>query len=228
MPHLACYLSVDEIDALVPKRGGKDTGNKGDCVATLLSLIGGIKDVPNLIFVASTNFAKKIDEAISRRMSEKFFVGRLFKDDREYLIINQLEKFNFNKLIEYESILKAKLLSNNHDLKKKKRIHPDHDDAIVDLERDLTEGDLVDLDLSKGNLPFFDLIDKKDLSKLNEVLINFTPAAIINLVGKIKVLFIEKLKKCKSENGKLVGYYKMNYSELRNLAQESANVINIS
>lgn len=42
----------------------------------LLSVIGGIKDVPNLIFLASTNRLNKIDEAFRRRMNGQYQVGR--------------------------------------------------------------------------------------------------------------------------------------------------------
>lgn len=42
----------------------------------LLSVIGGNKDVPNLVFMTSTNNMKKIDEAIKRRLSGQFPVGR--------------------------------------------------------------------------------------------------------------------------------------------------------
>ena len=42
----------------------------------MLSVIGGNKDVPNLIYMTSTNYIKKIDEAIGRRLSGKFQVGR--------------------------------------------------------------------------------------------------------------------------------------------------------
>jgi hypothetical protein len=42
----------------------------------LLSVIGGNKDVPNLVFMASTNRLNKIDPAFLRRMSAQFQVGR--------------------------------------------------------------------------------------------------------------------------------------------------------
>lgn len=42
----------------------------------LLSLIGGNKDVPNLVFMTSTNYLKKIDEAMRRRLSGQHMVGR--------------------------------------------------------------------------------------------------------------------------------------------------------
>ncbi|CAF3470409.1 unnamed protein product, partial [Rotaria sp. Silwood2] len=42
----------------------------------LLSVIEGIKDVPNLMFFSATNRLHMMDEAFLRRMSGKFFVGR--------------------------------------------------------------------------------------------------------------------------------------------------------
>ena len=42
----------------------------------LLSVIGGNNDVSNLIYMTSTNYLKKIDEAIRRRLNGQYFVGR--------------------------------------------------------------------------------------------------------------------------------------------------------
>lgn len=42
----------------------------------LLSVLGGNKNVPNLVFMTSTNYLKKIDEAIRRRLSGQYQVGR--------------------------------------------------------------------------------------------------------------------------------------------------------
>ena len=54
----------------------------------LLSVIGGNKDVPNLTFLASTNHMNKIDEAIRRRLSGQFQVGRPIPEARKKLILN--------------------------------------------------------------------------------------------------------------------------------------------
>jgi hypothetical protein len=75
-PHLLCSISVDEIDGLAPKRDDKSSQSKNDSLSMLLSLIGGIKDVPNLVFMASTNRLKMMDQAFLRRMNAQFFVGR--------------------------------------------------------------------------------------------------------------------------------------------------------
>jgi hypothetical protein len=75
-PHLICSISIDEIDGLAPRRDEKSSQHKNDALSVLLSLIGGIKDVSNLVFMASTNRLKMMDEAFLRRMNLKIFVGR--------------------------------------------------------------------------------------------------------------------------------------------------------
>lgn len=55
MPHLLCCVAIDEIDGLAPKRDDKAGTHKIDALSVLLAVIGGIKDVPNLIILASTN-----------------------------------------------------------------------------------------------------------------------------------------------------------------------------
>ena len=77
MPYLLCCIAIDEIDALTPKRNEKTGEHKVDVLCLLLSLIGGIKDVPNVYVIASTNRLNKMDEAFCRRLQTKFFVGRL-------------------------------------------------------------------------------------------------------------------------------------------------------
>lgn len=76
IPYLLCCLAVDEIDGLAPKRDEKSSQGKIDALAVLLSVIGGIKDVKNLMFLASTNRLNQMDDAFKRRMSGQFFVGR--------------------------------------------------------------------------------------------------------------------------------------------------------
>lgn len=75
-PHLICTLSVDEIDGLAPKRDDKSSQSKVDGLSVLLSYIGGIKDVPNLVFFGSTNRIKMMDTAFLRRLNAQFFVGK--------------------------------------------------------------------------------------------------------------------------------------------------------
>lgn len=65
------------MDALTPKRNEKTGEHKVDILSLLLSLIGGIKDIKNVFVIASTNRLNKIDEAFSRRLQVKFFVGRV-------------------------------------------------------------------------------------------------------------------------------------------------------
>lgn len=76
LPHLMCCVSIDEIDSLAPKRDGDSSEGKVSKISVLLSVIEGIKDVPNLMFFSATNRLHMMDEAFLRRMSGKFFVGR--------------------------------------------------------------------------------------------------------------------------------------------------------
>jgi SpoVK/Ycf46/Vps4 family AAA+-type ATPase len=71
---------------LTPKRDGGASEHKVDALSVLLAVIGGIKDVPNLIFLASTNRLNMMDEAFLRRMSGKFFVGRPGRKAREAIM----------------------------------------------------------------------------------------------------------------------------------------------
>ena len=88
IPYLFCCISIDEIDSLAPKRDEKSSQHKTDVLGVLLSVIGGIKDVPNLMFLASTNRLNQIDEAFKRRMSGQFFVGRPSPAARKIMIEN--------------------------------------------------------------------------------------------------------------------------------------------
>ena len=76
IPYAMCCLSIDEIDSLAPKRDEDSSEGKVDKISVLLSLIDGIKDVPNLMIFCATNRLHMMDEAFLRRMSGKFFVGR--------------------------------------------------------------------------------------------------------------------------------------------------------
>jgi len=74
LPYLMCSLAIDEIDVLAGKRDEKQTEHKTDHLTTLLGVIGGITDVPNITLFTSTNNFKKIDPAFSRRLRGSFFV----------------------------------------------------------------------------------------------------------------------------------------------------------
>ena len=76
IPYTMCCVSIDEIDSLAPKRDEDSSEGKVDKISVLLSLIDGIKDVPNLLILCATNRLHMMDEAFLRRMSGKFFVGR--------------------------------------------------------------------------------------------------------------------------------------------------------
>ena len=76
VPYAMCCLSIDEIDSLAPKRDEDSSEGKVDKISVLLSLIDGIKDIPNMMIFCATNRLHMMDEAFLRRMSGKFFVGR--------------------------------------------------------------------------------------------------------------------------------------------------------
>lgn len=68
----------------------------------LLSVIGGNKDIPNLIYMTSTNYIKKIDEAIGRRLSEKPQVGRPNPEARKKILLSRVYYFEINyDLLDY-------------------------------------------------------------------------------------------------------------------------------
>jgi SpoVK/Ycf46/Vps4 family AAA+-type ATPase len=78
LPHLICSLSIDEIDLLVPKRDNHSSDeDRVSKINVLLSVIGGIKNVLNLMLFSATNRLHMIDKPFLQRMSSKFFVGRL-------------------------------------------------------------------------------------------------------------------------------------------------------
>ena len=117
-PQWLCCVAIDEIDALVPKRNDKAAGHKVDALSLLLSLIGGIKDVPNLYVIASTNRLNKIDDAFARRLQDKFYIGKLTNKQRidllsqmqnkQVSLLQEHVRIDFNQL---EDIM-AKLTTN--------------------------------------------------------------------------------------------------------------------
>jgi hypothetical protein len=82
-PYLLCAIAIDEIDALTPKRNQKTSEHAISALSTVLALVGGIKQVPNIMVMASTNRLNAIDDAMLRRLSSKFFVGRPEAQQRE-------------------------------------------------------------------------------------------------------------------------------------------------
>lgn len=89
-PYILCSVGIDEVDGLVPDRKDKDEKNKGEGISMLLSVIGGNKDVSNLVFMTSTNYLKKIDEAIRRRLSGQYQVGRPNPEARTHILLKKL------------------------------------------------------------------------------------------------------------------------------------------
>lgn len=90
-PYLLCSVAIDEVDGLIPDRKDKDEKNKGEGISMMLSIIGGNKNVPNLVFMTSTNYLKKIDEAMRRRLSGQYMVGRPNPKEREKIILKQVK-----------------------------------------------------------------------------------------------------------------------------------------
>ena len=76
IPYLMCCISIDEIDSLTGKRNDKSSEGNVAKLSVFLSVIDGIKDVPNLMIFCATNRLHMMDEAFLRRMQGKFFVGR--------------------------------------------------------------------------------------------------------------------------------------------------------
>ncbi|CAF4435794.1 unnamed protein product [Rotaria sp. Silwood2] len=86
VPYAMCCVSIDEIDSLAPKRDADSSEGKVDKISVLLSLIEGIKNVPNLMILSATNRLHMMDEAFLRRMSGKIFVGRPSSNARRRML----------------------------------------------------------------------------------------------------------------------------------------------
>nr|KAJ3412617.1 hypothetical protein HK105_002299 [Polyrhizophydium stewartii] len=84
IPWHVCVVSIDEIDGLAPSRenASKESG-KTDIIGVLLALIGGIRNIPNLVLFGSTNLLHTMDAAFLRRMNYKIFIGRPSFDARK-------------------------------------------------------------------------------------------------------------------------------------------------
>lgn len=71
-------IFVDEIDALAPKRDGDDTGEtESRVVATLLTLMDGMKPGGRVVLVGATNRPNKLDPALRRpgRLGQEIEIG---------------------------------------------------------------------------------------------------------------------------------------------------------
>ena len=87
LPWQVCVLAIDEIDALAPDRQDKGSGGGiGNTLNVILSVVTGVKDVPNLVLLGATNLLDTMDEAFNRRMSIKAFVGVLRTEYRRQWI----------------------------------------------------------------------------------------------------------------------------------------------
>lgn len=90
-PHLICSIAIDEIDPLVMRRD-RQQKNSTETISKILSMIGGIETVPNLLVLASTNHKGRIDEAIIRRFVPNIYVGLPNKEQRRKIILSYLPK----------------------------------------------------------------------------------------------------------------------------------------
>ncbi|CAF1207873.1 unnamed protein product [Rotaria sordida] len=86
IPYLMCCISIDEIDAIAPKRTNDTSDGNVARLSVLLSVIDGIKDVPNLMIFCATNRLNMMDDAFLRRMQGKFFVGRPSSQARKSIL----------------------------------------------------------------------------------------------------------------------------------------------
>lgn len=93
IPYLMCCVSIDEIDSLTSKRNDKSSESNVAKLSVLLSVIDGIKDVPNLMIFCATNRLHIMDEAFLRRMQGKFFVGRPSSSSRKQ-ILNRMKEWH--------------------------------------------------------------------------------------------------------------------------------------
>lgn len=77
-PWLLFGWVVDETDALAPKRTTGGSGEDGNAskLAAFLSVVGGSADVPNIMVIGGTNRLEAMDEAVLRRLSGQFYVGK--------------------------------------------------------------------------------------------------------------------------------------------------------
>lgn len=76
-PWLMFGLVVDEVESLVPNRNQRhnsDGGGGSSALGVVLTWFGESK-VTNLFMFAATNLRNRVDEAFSRRLTDKLFVG---------------------------------------------------------------------------------------------------------------------------------------------------------
>jgi SpoVK/Ycf46/Vps4 family AAA+-type ATPase len=60
----------------------------------LLSALGGITRIPNILVFGSTNFLYKIDLAILRRFTPYYYVGFPTKKERKQILSTHLKTLN--------------------------------------------------------------------------------------------------------------------------------------
>jgi DNA polymerase III delta prime subunit len=94
IPWLPCALVVDEIDGMAPARTGDSADHKVAVLSILLAEFGGIKDVPNMFVLGSTNRLQEMDEAFKRRMHRQIYVGVMTNSAREKFFTSILSERN--------------------------------------------------------------------------------------------------------------------------------------
>ncbi len=90
--YLACSIAIDEIEGAFPNRNDSSEKNKGEATSQFLSVIEGNKNIENLFILSSTNHINKIDEAILRRLGDRFDLTRLNYSDREKILTEAFQQ----------------------------------------------------------------------------------------------------------------------------------------
>ena len=71
----SCIIFIDEIDSLARSRDSDDSsGTAASATNTLLQMMDGFSDLPNVIVMAATNYPWQLDAAILSRFQEKIYV----------------------------------------------------------------------------------------------------------------------------------------------------------
>jgi len=75
--HLPSIIFIDELDAIVPKRGESGSQSDTRMVAQLLELMDGLKRVEGVMVVGTTNRVESLDKAVRRpgRFDREIFIG---------------------------------------------------------------------------------------------------------------------------------------------------------
>ncbi|MBR1616648.1 ATP-binding protein, partial [bacterium] len=85
---------MDELDSMLSRRGGTDSGGKEDnkVVNTLLQYIVRAKD-NNIIIIGATNRYDALDGAVKDRVEQRAYMGLPDDDERKELILRHITKY---------------------------------------------------------------------------------------------------------------------------------------